>query len=169
MPNTDLISVQPRWWTQAAEQASKLAINAARVSKLLSSIASDEIAKEAIDVLESNLTDFSETADDLSLELSAIADGTSTYIIKDGEGDPGRDPVGVLALAQGYLAGHVIGEDVIEERVWEYGDSDDALPEAFESIAKRLRALPPAKRKAAHVFALLSKDAEPKGATPAAG
>ena len=66
-------------------------------------------------------------------------------------------------------AGHVANGEVIEERVWDYGDGPDALPAAIESVAQRMRELPPEERTAAQVFVLMNRDAGPPGTVPSAG
>ncbi len=168
-PKKDLISVQPRWWAQAAEDAQMLAKTAARLAALLPTHKSSELTPQAIDVIDGILEAVSNRADALGSEFEAVSDGSSIYVIRPGKGDPGADPIDLLALANGYQFGHVYGGQVIEERVWEYGDGPDALPSAFEAVAKQLRGLPPAERKAAKVFMLLDRDADPKGVTPARG
>ena len=165
-PAKNLISVQPRWWAQAAEDAQKLAKNTARVAALLPTIKANELTPQAIDVIDGILETVSNRADALGSELEAVKDGSSIYVIQPGKGDPGAPPIDLLALANAYQFGHVYGGQVIEERVWEHGDGPDALPSAFESIAKKLRALPPEEHKAAQVFLLLDRDAGPKGTTP---
>ena len=158
-PKKALLSIEPRWWDQTQGQAAKLASNSARVSNLMANIAAGEVDPKALPVLMSLLEGFS--------DLAALLDGTSTYLIKGG---PGVDPADLVGIAKAYLAGQVKGDDVIAEQVWDYGDGPDALPDAIESVAKRLRKLPPEKRKAAQVFVLLEKDAgEPTGAQPKAG
>jgi hypothetical protein len=166
MPKTDLIAVQPRWWNQALGQVEKLAQSADRVSKLVQTIKADQVSPEALDVLVDLLTGFSDTADSLTAELGAIQDGSSTYIVGDSSGST---PPDILSIAQGYLTGHVANGEVIEERVWDYGDGPDALPDAIESVAQRMRELPPEERTAAQVFVLMNRDAGPPGTVPSAG
>lgn len=166
-PKKSLIAVNPRWWHQTVQQVAQLASDSSRVAALASSIEADQIDPAALPVLLSLLARFRDTAESISAEFTSLLDGSSTYIVSADPGDPGRDPIDLLALAKGYQFGHVYGGKVVEERLWEYGDGPDALPKAFEALAKQLRALPPADRKAANVFMLLDRDAEPTGATPA--
>lgn len=156
-------TVDPDWLRAQQSEAFVIVQLALDLARKAAHLRADPLQLDQVISVARNSQALVKAADGFA-ELTKIIDGTHPAIVTPK--DPSTDPDDLATVVQNYKIGQFDGDDVIVEKVWDYGTGPDALPDAIEAVSKKLRELPPERRNTAEVFLHLTKDTLPTGTVP---